>query len=131
MPSRKISDLRPAFGAKCVRVLEACKAKGVELMVTCTLRTMDEQAELYAQGRTAPGHIVTNAKPGASAHNYGLAMDVVPVVNHKLEWDVNAPEWQVYADAVRAEGLQWGGDFTGLKDFPHCQLANWRDHIHK
>ena len=36
----------------------------------------DEQAKVYAQGRTAPGKIVTHAKPGHSNHNFGVAFDV-------------------------------------------------------
>ena len=39
--------------------------------VTQGLRTMVEQEALYAQGRTAPGAIVTNAQPGQSPHNPG------------------------------------------------------------
>ena len=47
--------------------------KGVRLRFTQTLRTIKEQDDLYAQGRTKKGKIVTNAKGGQSIHNYGLA----------------------------------------------------------
>ena len=50
--------------------------KNVRLRITQALRTWDEQEELYAQGRTKKGKIVTNAKAGYSWHNYGLAIDV-------------------------------------------------------
>lgn len=42
-----------------------------------TIRTFAEQEALYAQGRTKPGKVVTNAKAGMSYHNYGLAVDIV------------------------------------------------------
>jgi len=44
---------------------------------------MERQRELYAQGRDASGKVidhskvVTDAAPGLSAHNYGLAVDLV------------------------------------------------------
>jgi hypothetical protein len=41
------------------------------------LRTFEDQDELYAQGRTKSGRIVTNARRGDSLHNYGLAADYV------------------------------------------------------
>ena len=47
--------------------------KGVRLRFTQTLRTIKEQDDLYAQGRTKKGKIVTNAKGGQSIHNFGLA----------------------------------------------------------
>ena len=40
---------------------------------------MEEQAALYKIGRSVKGKIVTNARPGESYHNYGLAFDWVPL----------------------------------------------------
>ena len=48
---------------------------------THTLRTFAEQDALYAQGRTKAGSIVTKARGGQSYHNYGLAIDIVLLVN--------------------------------------------------
>src|SRR5690606_12092414 len=39
------------------------------------IRTHEQQAFLYAQGRDRPGRVVTNARAGESAHNYGCASD--------------------------------------------------------
>lgn len=78
MPSRRIEDLHPCLQEKARQLIELCKAEGIEIRVTSTLRTFAEQAQLYAQGRTKPGQIVTRAKPGQSWHNYGLAVDVCP-----------------------------------------------------
>ena len=46
-----------------------------------TLRTFAEQDVLYAQGRSKPGKVVTNAKGGQSYHNYGLAIDIVLLID--------------------------------------------------
>ena len=51
--------------------------KYVRLRITHTYRSIQEQNELYAIGRTIKGNKVTNAKGGQSYHNYGLAFDIV------------------------------------------------------
>jgi peptidoglycan LD-endopeptidase CwlK len=124
-----MADLAPLFRPKAQAVLDACKARGITLLVTCTKRSLKEQGELYAQGRTAPGRRVTNAKPGQSAHNYGLAMDVVPLRMGKAIWDAKAPEWQVYGEECVKAGVEWSGHWKSFKELPHCQLFNWRAHI--
>ena len=69
---------------------------------------------------------VTNALPGFSWHSYGLAFDAVVIDNktNKPIWETKHPYWKVYADAVRKNGLTWGGDFKSIKDYPHAQLKS-------
>ena len=71
-----------------VRYLQAyASVYSLEGRIASGLRSNQEQATLYAQGRTADEirrqvskrigvDVVTNAPPGRSAHNYGLAVDV-------------------------------------------------------
>ncbi|HVG34723.1 MAG TPA: peptidoglycan-binding protein, partial [Pyrinomonadaceae bacterium] len=60
--------------AKRVRMLIDNLAKaGMQIEVVQGLRTFAEQDALFAQGRTKPGKVVTNARGGQSNHNYGLA----------------------------------------------------------
>ena len=73
--SRKISDLHPIVQEQCRHFIEACAVQGVDVIITSTLRDNEAQAALYSQGRSRSGPIVTHAKPGTSAHNYGLAFD--------------------------------------------------------
>ena len=54
---------------------------------------MEEQAMLYAQGRSRPGKIVTQAKPGQSYHNYGLAFDWVPLKQSGKNADLWIADW--------------------------------------
>jgi len=76
----------PMQGA--VRYLLAyCAYYGLEGSIVSGLRSLQEQERLYAQGRTqdevtrrvskqGAGGSVTDAPPGSSAHNYGLAVDI-------------------------------------------------------
>ena len=119
MASRKISDLHPIVAEKAKAMIDELGKQGIDIIITSTLRTMDEQAELYASGRTKTGKIITNADAGQSWHNYGLAFDIVPVISGKCAWD--SPYWQQIGQAGRDKGLIWGGDFKKFKDYPHFE----------
>jgi peptidoglycan L-alanyl-D-glutamate endopeptidase CwlK len=85
--SRKIEDLHPYVAKLCKQFVAACKKEGIDVLITSTYRDNESQAAIYAQGRTKPGRIVTNAKAGQSFHNYRLAFDFVPIVNGKAMWN--------------------------------------------
>lgn len=90
-------------------------------------RTFNEQDQLYAKGRTRPGGIITNAKGGESAHNYGCATDWCPWTGGVPLWPgASDPTWKPYLDAIEKVGLVSGSSFG---DFPHNELtlnASWR-----
>ena len=96
-----------------------------EVLLTCTFRSRVDQASSYAQGRTAPGKIVTNAKPGQSLHNYypSLAFDLAFKRGKELIWD--PPFFQKFAEIAKPLGLEWGGDWKSFKDYPHFQPPNF------
>jgi hypothetical protein len=98
------------------------KELGIKLRVTSTLRTYAEQDKLYSQGRTTKGSIVTNAKGGQSNHNFGTALDVVPIVNNKADWKTTTDTWNKIAKVGKDLGFQWGGDWKGLVDKPHFEM---------
>jgi peptidoglycan L-alanyl-D-glutamate endopeptidase CwlK len=126
MASRKLSDLAPGYMSRFVQWLDACKSQGLDLLVTSTLRTMAEQDALYAIGRTKPGKRVTNAKAGQSAHNYGLALDFVPIVDGKPEWSGKHSHWQMAGSLAPTYGLEWAGTWTRFRELPHVQVPGWR-----
>lgn len=105
------------------------------------LRTIDEQNALYAQGRTKPGQIVTNARGGSSYHNYGLAIDFCLLYNGKISWDTNLDEdkdgvkdWQEVVTMFKNNGFSWGGDWKSIVDQPHLEKTfgyNWRTLLDK
>lgn len=120
--SRRLEDLHPYVRFLTERLLAECERQGVKVQITHTLRTMQEQNELYAQGRTKPGKKVTNAKAGQSMHNYGLAIDFVPIVGGKAAWDRADLFRKVGAIGVGL-GFTWGGNFKTIKDMPHFEYT--------
>lgn len=71
----------PKLLDRIVEVVEVLRKKRQRFVATHGFRTVEEQDELYAQGRTKPGLKVTNARGGQSQHNFGLAIDFVYDVN--------------------------------------------------
>lgn len=121
--SRSLDDLLPAVAERVRRFIKAADEAGIDLLVTSTYRDNASQNALYAQGRTAPGKIVTNAKAGESIHNYRCAVDVVPIVAGKPRWDVKDEVWQKIGALGKAQGLEWAGDWKRFKEYPHFQYT--------
>ena len=127
--SRKLEHLRQDVKEKAEELLKKASAIGIDLLVTCTYRSNEEQATLYALGRTAKGRVVTNALPGESKHNNmeggapsSLAFDVVPLVAGKPMWDASNPVWQVVGSLGESVGLKWAGRWRRMKEFPHFEV---------
>jgi peptidoglycan L-alanyl-D-glutamate endopeptidase CwlK len=113
-----------------------------------TLRTFKEQDSLYAQGRTvlfdSKGKrlgIVTKAAGGQSIHNYGLALDIVLIVDGKVaSWDTKTDfdsdgnsDWMEIVRIFKKHGWAWGGDWK-FKDAPHFEKPlgyTWRQLLTK
>jgi len=117
--SRDVYELLPRVQAKCIAFQANCRREGIDVLITSTFRDNESQAKLYAQGRTIPGKIVTNAAAGRSFHNYRVAFDFVPLVNGKAIWDDDAL-WDKCGAIGQQVGLEWGGSWK-FKDKPHMQ----------
>lgn len=145
MPSRRLDDLLPHVATTCRQWLTACDARGIKMLVYCTLRTPEEQAVEYAKGRSVPwrnaqgvlgygrGHIVTNAPPGRSWHNWGRAWDAVPMVGSQPDWSYidadndripDEPWWQVAVEEAERLGIEWAGRWTSFKEYVHWQITD-------
>lgn len=102
-----------------------------KVQITFAYRSIEEQNHLYAQGRTAPGQIVTNAKGGQSYHNFRVAFDVALLIDGKtLSWDTakdwdgdKQSDWMEVVSACKANGFAWGGDWRTFKDMPHFEMT--------
>ena len=105
----------PPFLALYLDTLAACKARGVVYFATFGTRTYEEQNALYAQGRTAPGKIVTNARGGQGAHNFGLATDSTHDSDadetNGLQPDWKAENYTVLREEGEKRGLVSGASF--------------------
>ena len=125
--SRNLSDLVPPCKERAEKFLNLAKDAGIDLIVTSTYRDLESQAALFAQGRTKPGQIVTNARPGQSWHNWRCAFDVVPIRNGKPVWSTTGPDgalWRKVGELGESVGLEWAGRWTGkLREFAHFQYT--------
>ena len=122
-----ISTLLPKTQIAARKAMIAVKALGggLTVQILSGTRTYAEQSAIYAQGRTKPGNVVTNAKAGQSNHNFGIAFDI-GVFKGKTYYDGDtAAEEKAYVDASKlirpATGLDWGGTWR-KPDNPHYEL---------
>jgi len=105
--------------------------KGVRLRFTHTYRSIEEQNKLYAQGRTAKGDKVTNAKGGQSIHNSGLAFDIVILLDKDNNGTFETASfkvdkyWLQVAEFFKSKGFVWGGDWKTFKDYPHFEVKGY------
>lgn len=144
----RANQLHPAIRAvviSCIELLEdSFFPKTVKIRIVQGLRTIDEQNNLYAQGRTRPGQIVTKAKGGRSFHNYGLAFDFALMYDkdgngtyETLSWDTKIDfdrdlkaDWMEVVRVFKDNKFIWGGDFKSMQDDPHLEKTfgyDWRE----
>jgi peptidoglycan L-alanyl-D-glutamate endopeptidase CwlK len=72
------------------------------------------------------GPKVTGAGPGESFHQYSRAYDCVPVLNGKPVWSSSGEGgklWDKVGQLGKKIGLEWAGDWTSFREFPHFQLT--------
>lgn len=119
--------------------IEECEEQfNITLRIVQGFRSFAEEDALYAKGRTVKGDnarpdhpmgdVVCNSKGGQSYHNYGLAIDIVPIDGKKEDWKFN------YARIVNIGAqwnITWGGNFPGsFKDYDHFESKcghSWQD----
>ena len=128
----RIAALHPTVRLAAERLIELSHGAGVPIVISQGVRTISEQNELYAQGRTKPGQIVTNARGGYSFHNFGVAVDFALLMpdGKSVSWDMKRDgdsdresDWQEVAKIGKALGFTWGGDFVSFKDYPHFEMT--------
>lgn len=107
---------------KVTAVIKDLQGHGLRPMVFEGLRTPERQAQLYAQGRTTPGPIVTDTL--VSKHILGKAADIVWADSKgRPTWDAPAAHWDLLGSAAESHNLEWGGRWR-RRDFPHVQLRS-------
>jgi peptidoglycan L-alanyl-D-glutamate endopeptidase CwlK len=142
-PDRDLRHLHPEFAARVERIIAEANretagkhAAFAHWLVFEGYRSVERQLYLYAQGRTRPGSIVTNAQ-SPHFHGVGLAVDVVWMdTAGEPHWDGPEAMWAIVRHCAHLEGLITGMDWAGaagrrLADWGHIQpsdeqAAAWR-----
>lgn len=133
--TQRIALLHPSIRDEVTQIIKECdlaltgKAK---VRITQGLRTIEEQNDMYAQGRTKPGKKITNAKGGQSIHNYGFAVDICLIIDEKIaswdtkkDWDNDkVADWYECVKIFAKHGYEWGGNWKTFKDMPHFEKRN-------
>lgn len=128
----RIGAVHPWIRESGIEIITRAYAEGIYVQFSSGLRSFEEQAIIYGQGRPdyvwngkkygSKGNIVSNAKPGGSIHNYGLALDYFLVSDDGKTslWTVNT-KWKRVGAIAKELGYEWGGDWKGFVDYPHIQ----------
>lgn len=146
--SRNLQDLQPDFKNKVIAVIKRCANDKITMKPFYTYRSLQEQAKLWRQSRSTAeiekklewlrskdayylasiidgvgaqsGRWATNAIPGMSAHNYGLAVDCYLEIDGVACWDSDNVGYSVYAKHAKNLELD-AGHFWRSKDSVHIQ----------
>lgn len=129
----RIDQLHPAVRSEVKAVIieiEKGLPENIAIRIAQGYRSIEEQNEIFAQGRTKPGKIVSKAPGGKSLHNFGLAIDVCLLIGGKevvwadLKTDIDKdgiPDIKEIAAPFEALNWFWGGNFSSIKDYPHFE----------
>ena len=117
---KAIATLLPQVQPMARALVQKAAVSGIAIRILSGLRSYEEQDALYAQGRSAPGSIVTNARGGYSNHNFGIAFDVGVFEGNRYLGD--SPKYKAVGVLGMDLGLEWGGSWKTIVDQPHFQL---------
>ncbi len=124
--TERLTGVHPTLIAAIVRVLGEMSAEQASMFVVGGVRTTAQQQALYAQGRTAPGPIVTYKdgvvhKSNHQPHEDGFGYAVDCAFVSAKPFDVSHP-WEKYGTALEQLGITWGGRWK-MVDKPHAELT--------
>jgi hypothetical protein len=111
--------LAPKMKTAVQAIIIDAHAEGVELMLYESYRSTERQEQLFAQHATELQH--------NGVHHYGLAADIVHVVNGQPSWD---GDFSILGRLADKYGLIWGGDWGAPNkhhtfiDQPHVQFIH-------
>ena len=113
---RDINELKPTAQKACRLFLKKCKEAGLNIFLTETYRSQARQNQLYAQGRTEPGKIVTWTLN--SRHTSRRAWDIAVIGKDLYDMAVIRQ-----AGAIgQSLGITWGGEWS-TPDYAHFEIT--------
>lgn len=95
----------------------------VPLFAFCVIRGEADQNADFVRGES-------NARWGQSAHNYGMAVDLI---HGTKAWDLHPKSWALLGHIGKEIAAQagiavtWGGDWKRLWDPAHWELKEWKE----
>ncbi|WP_333819897.1 M15 family metallopeptidase [Ohtaekwangia sp.] len=119
-----LQALHPYFRDQIKILMAACRAQGIELAVVESYRTHAKQNEYKTMGRK-----YTSSGAGRSKHQYGLAVDVVPIIDSVAVWD-NTALWKRIGAEGEKLGLRWGGRWRTPYDPGHFEWTGGLTSVH-
>lgn len=108
--------LEPKTRAAVAGIVQDAEEMGIELAWWETYRSIDRQGLLFMQ------HV--SSLRNVSVHHYGLACDLVRMVNGEPSWK---GDFSFLGPLAKAHGLIWGGDWHNFKDSYHVQRCTISD----
>ena len=123
---RDITLCHPRLQALTAQLVDKCVGAGLPIKIGESFRSVAEQDALYAQGRTQPGSIVTNARGSSysSQHQWGIAADFYRA-DGKGAYNESGDYFKKVGELAKNLGLGWGGDWKSIVDKPHVYLPDW------
>ena len=119
--NKMLNSLHPEVKRLAHRHIYQLKRLGIDARIISGNRTYKEQDYIYAQGRTRPGKIVTNARGGYSNHNFGIAYDIGIFGNGGKVYLTADSVYKTPGIIGEKIGLEWGGRWKSPYDPPHFQ----------
>lgn len=113
-PISDLSLLEPITRAAVEAIISEAAANGIDLMVFETYRSQELQEIYFDRGVTKLRKV--------GVHHFGLAADIVKVVNGEPSWD---GDFSFLGTLAEKFDLIWGGDW-GEPNQPH----SFRDYVH-
>lgn len=124
----RLRGCHPELAFRVKNLIGALAHQGLTVIITQGVRSAQQQAALYAQGRTKPGKVVTacdgvkhpsNHQP--KADGYGYAVDVAwRHADGTISWE---GPWPTLGKLALAHGLIWGGSWVVFVDRCHLEYA--------
>lgn len=111
----ELQALHPYFRDRVIDLINGCKEKGIQLAVVESYRTHAKQNEYKTMGKK-----YTRSGGGKSKHQYGLAVDLVPIVDSVAVWD-DIALWKKVGLVGEKLGLRWGGRWRKPYDPGHFE----------
>lgn len=118
----KLKGVHPDLIRVIRRTLKDWKHKDLGFVITCGVRTLEEQKVLLKQGASK----TLRSKHLKQKDGFSHAFDIAVTANGGVRWD-----WPLYdkvsknfLSAAKAEkvNITWGGSWTSFRDGPHYQL---------